>query len=480
MNAETELPIGFEALDHGFRWGRWAVQTLVGLVLLLMAFRIHLAAGYAMLFLVPLAIVVTGPPRARRILGLAYLVWLMAGIYTVTSYDPSQNLVASMVIGLVVGLIVVGATLWALIVISSQFVLALCPGATSRDARRQLWTLVTGTNYPYQIVEDGEVTISKPGGVLRFIGGPGIAVIKPGNAVVFERGGTITKIEGPGVARTRAFERIKQVVDLRHQWDIIEAEDVQTRDGIPLRLKAGVGYQIEPLENTERRLGAGKGPAGPFDGTIGGAHPVHLNNVFRAVYLAATSGWRVASGGAAELALRDAIGRRTLAEIYGQASGAATVTPTIIPQLEQEALDKARAWALEWGVFVTMVDILALEAPAEVRGRVLKQWEAEAQRGLITAKGEAEARVLDAIETVKLGARDQALQRIEAAIDRGTQILEPRQLERYLELLERLTTQMARDSATALRYIEALEQLSENPEARIILVPPGTGLTTTE
>lgn len=481
MSAETELPIGtFETLDRGFRWRRWAVQTLVGLALLLIAFRIHLAVGYAMLFLVPPAIVVTGPPRARRILGLAYLVWLVAVMYTVISYDPSQNLVASMAIGLVLGLIAVGGALWALIVISSQFVLASYPGVTPGDTRRQLWTLIAGINYPYQIVEDGKVTVTKPGGILRFIGGPGIVVIKPGNAVAFERGGTVTRIEGPGVARTVAFERIKQVVDLRPQWDTIEADDVQTRDGIPLRLKAGVGYQIEPLANTERRLGTGEGPAGPFDGAIGGAHPVHLNNVFRAVYLAGTSGWQVVSPGAAELALRDAIGRRTLAEIYGQVADDA-VTPTVIPQLEQEALNDAQAWALEWGAAITVVDVTALEAPEEVRDRILQQWEAAAQRGLIAARGEAEARVLDAIETVKLGVREQTLERIEAAIQRGAEILkQPGQIERYLDLLERLTTQISRDSATALRYIEALEQLAENPQARVVLVPPGTDLTVTE
>jgi regulator of protease activity HflC (stomatin/prohibitin superfamily) len=312
---------------------------------------------------------------------------------------------------------------------------------------------------------------------LDVIGGPGIVVIKPGNAVVFELGGTVTKIEGPGVTKTRMFEMIKQVVDLRPQWDTIEVNDVQTRDGITLPLKAGVGYQIEPLANTIGRLGV-EGPVGPFNATIMGVHHVHKNNVFCAVYFAGTSDWRRTSCGAVELALRDAIGRRTLAEIYGQAADGA-LGPTIIPQLEREALIDASAWALAWGVAITTVDITALEAPAEVRERILKQWEAETQRGLIAAKGEAEARVLDAIETVKLGAREQALARIEDAIVRGARILQPPQLERYLELLERLTTQMARDDTTALRFTEALEQLSQNPNARIVIAPPGTNLTIT-
>jgi regulator of protease activity HflC (stomatin/prohibitin superfamily) len=317
-------------------------------------------------------------------------------------------------------------------------------------------------------------------GILNIIGGPGIVVIKPGNAVVFERGGTVTQIKGPGVARTRAFERIKEVVDLRPQWDTIETEDVQTRDGIPLHIRASVGYQIEPLPETERRLGRGEGPPGPFKGTIEGAHPVHPNSVFRAVYLSGTGGWQAATRGAAELALRDAIGRRTLAEIYGQAADDA-VTPTIVPRLEKEALTDAERWALQWGVAITVIDITALEAPDEVRERILRQWEAAAQRGLITARGEAEAQVLDAIETVKLGVREQALERIEAAIQHGAQILkEPGHLERYLELLELLTTQISRDSASALRYIEALEQMAENPRARVVLVPPGTDLTLTE
>jgi len=347
-----------------------------------------------------------------------------------------------------------------------------------KDAGRQLWTLLTGINYPYQIVENGKVTRTKPAGILDVIGGPGIVVIKPGNAVVFELGGTVTKIEGPGVVKTRMFEMIKQVVDLRPQWDTIEANDVQTRDGIPLHLKAGVGYQIEPLANTAGRLGVG-GPVGPFNAAIMGFHPVHKKNVFCAVYLAGTTDWQRASRGAVELALRDAIGRQTLAEIYGQAADGA-LGPTIIPQLEREAEIDVRAWALAWGVTITAVDIMALEAPAEVRERILKQWEAEAQRGLIAAKGEAEARALHDIETVKLGAREQALSRIEDAIVRGARILQPPQLDHYLELLERLTTQMARDNTTALRFMEALEQLSQNPNARVVIVPPGQALTITE
>lgn len=495
MNTNIGVPNDvIDMVDRGFRWRRWAILGLVGLTLVVVAFKIHLATGYITLFLFPLAMVVTGPPKVQRILRLAYAVWVIAMVYAIIFHaywvydtalrdgtsNPYQQLGASMAIGLVLGLITAGVPFWGLIVISSEFVLALFPGVTPEDARRQLWTLITGINHPYQVVEDGRAIVTKPRGILNILGGPGIVVTKPGNAVVFERGGTITKIGGPGVAKTVAFERIKQVVDLRPQWGTIEADDVQTRDGIPLRLKAGVGYQIEPLANTETRFGAGNGPPGPFNGTIAGAHPVHLNSVFRAVYLAGTSGWQAATLGAAELALRDAIGRRTLAEIYGQAADDA-VTPTVVPQLEQEALGDARPWATEWGVIINVIDIAALEAPEEVRERILRQWEAAAQRGLIAARGEAEARVLHAIETVKLGVREQTLERIEAAIQRGAEILkQPGQLERYLDLLERLTIQIGRDSATALRYIEALEQMAENPQARVVLVPPGTDLTVTE
>jgi len=480
MNAEAELPLGLrEALDRGFHLGRWVFIVLGSLLLVFATFWIRPALGYLALVLAPFLIVVTGPPKIQRILSLAFSVWFVAVVCTVIlRLLTSLDIMTSMVIGLALGIVIVGALLWAFILVSSHFVLALYPGVRVGDAGRQLWTLITGINYPYQIVEDGKVTRTKPAGILDVIGGPGIVVIKPGNAVVFELGGTVTKIEGPGVVKTRMFEMIKKVVDLRPQWETIEANDVQTRDGIPLHLKAGAGYKIEPLANAVGRLGA-VGPVGPFNATIMGVHPVHKDSVFCAVYLAGTSDWQRTSCGAVELALRDAIGQRTLAEIYGQAADGA-LGPTIIPQLEREALTGVSAWALAWGVTITTVDITALEAPAEVRERILKQWEAEAQRGLIAAKGEAEARVLDAIETVKLGARDQALSRIEDAIVRGAKILQPAQLERYLELLEKLTTQMARDSTTALRFMEALEQLSQNPNARVVIVPPGQALTITE
>jgi regulator of protease activity HflC (stomatin/prohibitin superfamily) len=479
MNAETELPLGLrEALDREFHWGRWVFIILGSLLLVFAAFWIRPALGYLTLFLAPFLIVVTGPPKVQRILGLACSVWFVAlGCTVILGLLTNLDIMTSMAIGLVLGIVIVGALFWALILISSQFVLALYPGVRPGDAGRQLWTLITGINYPYQIVENGKVARTKPAGILDVIGGPGIVVIKPGNAVVFELGGTVTKIEGPGVVKTRMFETIKQVVDLRPQWETIEANDVQTRDGIPLHLKAGVSYQIEPLANTVERLAAG-GPVGPFDATIMGVHPVHKNNVFCAVYLAGTSDWQRASRGAAELALRHAIGRLTLSEIYGQATDDA-VAPTIIPQLNEEASKEASTWAIDWGVTIALVDIISLEAPAEVRDRILKQWEAAAQHGLITAKGEAEARVLKALEYVKADARERLLARIEDAIE-GVTILQPDQFECYLELLERLTTQATKDSATALRYIEALEQLSQNPNARVVIVPPGQALTITE
>jgi len=491
MDEEAELAdnvIG--ALDSGFRWKRWILIVLVGSLLIFVAIRIHLAAGYLMLFLVPLAVVVTGPPKARRMLGFACLVWGISLVYAIfiqlysmlggPTLDGLDQLAPAISIGLALGLVTIGAPLWGLIAISSEFVMALCPGATPAEVRRQLWTLIMGINQPYQVIDKGQRIIAKSGGILNTIGGPGIVVIKPGNAVVFERGGTITKIEGPGTVKTDAFETIKEIIDLRPQWGLVEAEDVQTRDGIPLRLKAGVGYQIEPLANTHRRFRPGGGPIEAINGTINGAHPVRRDSVFRAVYLSGTSGWQAASLGAAELALRDAIGRRTLSEIYGHFSEDMVATPAVIPELEAEALRDARTWALQWGVAINVIDIAVLEAPQEVRHQVLQRWEAATQRGLITARGEAEARVLDAIETVKLGVREQTLEQVEAAIKRGAEILTPQQLERYLELLARLTIQMGRDNATALRFMEALEQLSENPNARIVLVPPGTDLTLTE
>ena len=87
--------------------------------------------------------------------------------------------------GLVAGL-VVGSTVWLIVFISAEWVLALREtyDLDRKLAMKLLLFLTLGSNDAYMIVEEGEVKVTKPKGPLRSFSAPVMMVLKPYNAVV--------------------------------------------------------------------------------------------------------------------------------------------------------------------------------------------------------------------------------------------------------------------------------------------------------
>jgi len=371
---------------------------------------------------------------------------------------------------------------------ASEFVLAFRGifGLSRLEAMKILLTNSFGLQLPYAIIENGQETITKPKGMLDKIGGPGLVIIRPGNAVVYERQGKITQIVGPGRAFTKLFEFKKGIVQLRPRWVNFTAEDVMTQDGIPLKIAGGVGAQIEPAERTKERILETSKNKSQYQwawrnaqcrDVIAGDFPVYKDSVFRAVYRPAGENWEQTLSGATLAAVREAIGKRRLEDIFGDPSeGMAAGQERLASAIEQEVGQKLSSWVHEWGLKAGGVSIGLLVPPKEVQEKVCARWRTAAERANIEQISEAEAMGLRVIEATKKNSFDEMTRSLQSAMQRLAHAYGEDAPLRFQEILQTIAANVGRDSMTALRYIEALEKLSNHPNAHIVIAPGGQNI----
>lgn len=317
----------------------------------------------------------------------------------------------SAVAGLLVGISVVGLPLLAVMYISSEWLLAMREtyGVTRGQALRLLSTVVFNMNYPYFIIEDGDVVLAKPAGILELFGGPGVAVVKPYNAVVFEWGGEITRIEGPGVFLTKLFESPKHIIGLRPQWESFPVEEVLTKDKVPLRIRCGVGYRIESRDETaereekERQEVKSRREVAEWrrlPGIINGQYPVYKRTIFKAAYKAAGN-WKLTTRGATTTKLREVVAEFELQDIYRLDEKS---NEFILTEIGRRTKEKVAEIAHYWGVRVGTVNIDTIEVSEAVKEpvkeKVWEMWgaeyarrstliEADGKRGMVVTGAEA-------------------------------------------------------------------------------------------
>ena len=301
--------------------------------------------------------------------------------------------------GLLAGICLVWGPLLAVMYVSSEWLLAMREtyGVTRWQALRLLISLVLNVNYPYYVIEDGEMTLVRPKGVLDRFGGPGVAVVKPYNAVVFERAGKITRIEGPDMFMTKQFEFAKHIIDLRPQWESFPVEEVLTKDKVPLHIECGLGYRIESREQTAKR---GEDPrevieGRRFPGIISGEYPVYKRTIFKAAYGPAGD-WKITTKGATITKLREVVSEFELQDIYRLDEQGKEFILAEIGRRTQEEVAKITPY---WGVHVGAVNIDTIEVSEAVREQVWKMWGAEYARrtALIEAEGKKEVVVTEAV-----------------------------------------------------------------------------------
>lgn len=383
----------------------------------------------------------------------------------------AKQILFSLVVGTLVGFMVVNIPFWAVLYVSSEWVLALrgSTGADRNSALRSLRSLVLGTQYPWLIVDDGRVTESKPKGLLPALGGPGKAVIRPGHAVVFQRLGKITQIQGPGMVNMERYEEIRAVVELKPMWHSKTLENVLTKDRIALRITFGVGFQIEPKSEVDKRPESHQPPDGVALTPLlaDDAYPVYEGSIRKAVFKPAGD-WQLTAFGLGEGILRDILATYYLDQVFKKVDepdhddGPGRFDPDerTISQIEQKILEKHRSIAPNWGIHTTAVDIQIIELPAEAREQMLEWWkagwrrrmllaEAEAAKDAAIRHGEGEAGALSAREKVRARAQFDMIRAIFGGL--------------------RQMTAQQRNALLGLRFLEALEKIADDPATKILL-----------
>jgi regulator of protease activity HflC (stomatin/prohibitin superfamily) len=489
-------------------WVRIGYAVLAALMALL-AYRVgSIWAGHAVLILLTFFATWFASPKARRVvrfghlllsmtllLATALILFLNAPEQAVT-IESSQLLsffvggvaakaLVSIVAALLISALLLMAPILLVTYVSSEWILALHEvyGISRRQAMRLLLSLVFNTAYPYYFVEDGEITLTKPPGLLPKLGGPGIAVIRPYNAAAFELAGNITRIEGPGLVTTKRYESLKGATSLRKQWSSFTAESVLTKDHVPLTFHCGVGFRIESRQDTAKRVEeqsqAFEGSR--FSGIIGGDYPVYKRTIYRAVYGTTETGWKLLSQGATETQLRAVLRQYRLEDLYRLENNELAEDKSVIDEIVDEVSRKINAISPTWGTTVSTFLIQSFDAPKDVEQKLLELWAtpyrkqqqeiaARATTEAIRMRGEAEADAIAEVEKAKLVARENLIQVLTRSFLSGPAGTNVHLTERVISAVEKLSTALTTDTATAARYIEAIEKMATTAGTKVLMV----------
>jgi regulator of protease activity HflC (stomatin/prohibitin superfamily) len=349
-------------------------------------------------------------------------------------------------------------------------------------------------NYPWLIVEKGQVTESKPKGVLAELGGPGVIVIRPGNVVVLERHGAITQVAGPGLIRTKRFEQIREIVELKPKWTSATLENVLTADRIPLRVSLGVGFQLEPKSVVDSRAESHLPPDGLALSPLisDGVYEVYEASIRKAVFNLAAK-WEITTFAVGENLLRDIMATYDFDQIFelrnekldGGGADPFHADKRTIKGIEVRLSEDHSRLAAGWGVHIRSVDIKTVEIPAEAQEQMIDWWrakwrrlvafqETEAVREHVERRGLGEAAAIETIEHARGMEQDRLITSLCDSLQAIQQTFSPADLklaERLLRVMERLSkTLSGTDAYTTVRYVEALERMAGESGTKVLMV----------
>jgi regulator of protease activity HflC (stomatin/prohibitin superfamily) len=294
-------------------------------------------------------------------------------------------------VGVSVSLIVTLIFFLLVVYTSSVYVLALQTeeGLTVGQAFRSLLSLILGAQYDWIVVSDGKVTTTKEKGVMQKMGGPGKIIIAPGNAVVLEKAGKISRICGAGIVITTRFERIRQIFDLRPQFNIVSVENVVTANQIPLTIELGVGYRLKPASNPNT--------PGVIKDNMD-AFPVEEETLRRAAFNHTAGQWTGFGQGVVISNLRDQIMAHTLEELFELvpgSSGTPTVNRRRVQIIEETIQKEINEFAGNLGVLITGVDIRQIMLPGQVEESIYKGLELQIEAEAIAKRNEARGNLMN-------------------------------------------------------------------------------------
>jgi len=441
------------------------IAIVLGLLLALYPAVYTLGAGLTILFLVTLLYATFNPTengRARWIFMAVFV--LLAGVIGVSllnllqrNQPPDGLWIAFLqqIFALAGGAVLAAllTTIFALITIyvAGVYVLSIqtAEGITVWQAFRSLLSLILNIQYDWIVVSGGQVTTTRPGGVMKELGGPGKVIVDPGNAVVLQRGGKITQVCGPGVWMTKRNEKIREIFDLRPQFELKTVENVLTRDHIPLNIVVGIGYRLTPADKGH----------GDVIADNENAYAVNRGTLIKAAANNTAAGWRGLGGGAPVAQLHDQIMQRTFDELF-RATPGADPDPREIRRIEQAILTACNGFGPNNGVTFTGIDIRQITPPPEL-----------VEAMMLEIKSDAEARSIRRITEERNRAQHELIDEILAIIAKYK--VEP--LDETDIQLATVFVQLGRrgltDDVLGHQYIDMLKKLAEGQGAKIFSPP---------
>lgn len=296
-----------------------------------------------------------------------------------------------------------------------------------REAAMSAISILLGIDRGTLIVSSGQVEShgDNSGSLTRF-GGPGILIVQEGHAVITEISGKLARVVGRGITWLKPFERISMVVPLYLRGETIVLDHITTRDHLIID-------EFEYL--VYHKVDAGE----PDEQVANGLLPYNPRILINNIWSAGGGDWRNAIRSVAQTVGRDVFGRYTLEALV-------TISEPFRSQLKQELIDAMNEITKKkMGINIAAVDFGKIKLSPEVEGKLIDLWTSQQQAKIEAIRSEAQAKALEAVETARAKAQAHMIGAISKALS-GTDNT---------------------DSLVRLRFLEALEKISQDPATKV-------------
>ena len=325
---------------------------------------------------------------------------------------------------------------------------------------------------PLMIVKEGHIAVGE-GTLYDRVGGKGLLIVYNDSAAVIEKGGQLVRVAGPSLSFLKPFERIWEIVDLRHQrWPF--AVDAMTKEGIPVSCEADVTFKIDDRVMDEEGNVRTKLPVRTEAPTVtdeaiveelekaGIVQPLPYTE--EAVFNAATSIWVRIHQPDHEEQLRRWTGRVMIGEVEGSLRNIIAryqidwlMRPHIEggphsrEQIRQQLLDslhKALPVGNKLGARVLQVELGQIRVKDEIASQWIEAWQAGWEQKAVEGRAEGEAKLVE-LEAAQVQAQAEMVIALAEAI------------RPILTCEEELWSYQL-----ATRFIETMRWMSHNPWTR--------------
>ncbi|MCG2769013.1 MAG: SPFH domain-containing protein [Chloroflexota bacterium] len=287
-------------------------------------------------------------------------------------------------------------------------------GGGLRDAIVRHFRLLTGLDRRFQIIREGRTVIPAGAGPVT---GPLLLIVGPENCVILESGPRQTRISGPDIFRTKLFEYVRAIYDLRQrQWsetipNVMTADLMETT----VAFTATYGIRVSP------RARRGEAPLTPSEINMIQQVDSWMQN------------WEAGVRSAIEVAVRQAVGSLTLRDV---------LLPDQLVEIARSILDISNQRMRPWGVEIHRVVVESMQPEQQVKDATASRWLADTETETATI-----------VEMARAAAWRNALQLIAAG---------------YLEAKELGMTDAAIHREVLRR---TLEQMATDPATKIVITP---------